>query len=129
MKHIIMIAIGGALGAVSRHGLGNWINTLPISKLTHGYLPYGTLTVNVIGSFLIGIMYVLITEKMSLHADWRNVVIIGFLGAFTTFATFSLETITLMENGHVFESIVYVIASLLFCFLAAWAAILVTRLI
>ena len=129
MKHMIMIALGGALGAMSRYSLGNWVNSLSVSKFPAGNIPYGTLAVNVIGSFFIGIMYVLITEKLALHADWRNVIIVGFLGAFTTFATFSLETITLMENGYVVESMIYVVGSLLICFMAVWTAIYITRLI
>ncbi|MFT7130962.1 MAG: CrcB protein [Gammaproteobacteria bacterium] len=129
MKHMIMIALGGALGAMSRYSLGNWVNSLSVSKFPAGNIPYGTLAVNVIGSFFIGIMYVLITEKLALHADWRNVIIVGFLGAFTTFATFSLETITLMENGYVVESMIYVVGSLLVCFMAVWTAIYITRLI
>lgn len=129
MKHIIMIALGGALGAVSRYSLGNWVNAWSVGKFPPGNIPYGTLTVNILGSFFIGIMYVLIAEKLVLHADWRNVIIVGFLGAFTTFSTFSLETITLMENGYVLESMVYVVGSLFFCFMAVWAAIYMARLI
>lgn len=129
MNHMIMIALGGALGAVSRYSLSNWVNTLSIGKIGPGNIPYGTFTVNVIGSFFIGMMYVLITEKLALHPDWRNIIIVGFLGAFTTFSTFSLETITLMENGYVVESMLYVVGSLIFCFMAVWTAIYLTRLL
>ncbi len=124
-----MIAAGGAAGALCRYSLVNWINSFAHSKTQWGLFPLGTLSVNVIGSFAIGIMYVLIAERMALHADWRNVAIIGFLGAFTTFSTFSLETITLLENGHLAHALLYVVSSLLVCVLAAWLAITLTRLI
>lgn len=124
MKHLLMIAVGGASGALCRHGLVSLIN-----GLSHSKVPMGTVAVNIIGSFCIGIMYVLITERMVLHPDWRNVAMVGFLGAFTTFSTFSLEAITLLENGQVANAALYVSSSLLLCMLATWLAITVTRLI
>ena len=124
MKHLLMIAAGGASGALCRHWMVNFINSF-----AHGKFPYGTLAVNFLGSFLIGIMYVLIAERMSLHPDWRNVLMVGFLGAFTTFSTFSLETITLLENGHIASAALYTVGSLTLCVLAAWFAITLTRLI
>ncbi len=129
MTQLLMIAVGGAAGALCRYGLVNWINSFAHSKTQWGSFPLGTLTVNVIGSFLIGIMYVLIAERMTLHPDWRNVAIIGFLGAFTTFSTFSLETITLLENGQLSHALLYIVSSLVICVIAAWLAIYLTRLI
>ncbi len=75
MKHLLMIAAGGASGALCRHWLVNLVNTYAHGPYVHGKFPLGTLSVNIIGSFLIGIMYVLIAERMVLHPDWRNVVI------------------------------------------------------
>ncbi|ARN75779.1 fluoride efflux transporter CrcB [Oceanicoccus sagamiensis] len=129
MTHLLMIAAGGAAGALCRYGLVNWINGFAHSKTQWGSFPLGTLSVNVIGSFAIGIMYVLIAERMALHADWRNVAIIGFLGAFTTFSTFSLETITLLENGQFGHALIYIVSSLMICIIAAWLAIYLTRLL
>ncbi|MEE8058098.1 MAG: fluoride efflux transporter CrcB [Pseudomonadales bacterium] len=124
MKHLLMIAAGGAAGALCRHWLVNLINTF-----SHSRVPMGTLSVNIIGSFCIGIMYVLITERIVLHPDWRNVAIVGFLGAFTTFSTFSLEAITLLENGQMTNAALYISSSLILCVLAAWLAISLTRLV
>jgi fluoride exporter len=124
MKHLLLIAMGGAGGALCRHGLVNAINTVSSIKF-----PLGTLTVNIVGSFCIGIMYVLIVEKVALHPDWRNVVIVGFLGAFTTFSTFSLEAITLLENGQLGNAFAYVLSSVVLCVLAAWLAITLVRMV
>ena len=129
MKHLLLIAVGGASGALCRHWLSNLVNALAQGKFASGAFPYGTLTVNLLGSFFIGIMYVLITERMTLHPDWRSVLMVGFLGAFTTFSTFSLETITLLENGRVLDALTYVAGSLLLCIFAAWLAMSLTRLV
>ena len=72
MKHLIMIAIGGAGGALCRVGLSNLINSLMHNRMDDGHFPYGTLLVNVLGSFFIGIIYVLIAERMTLHPDCAN---------------------------------------------------------
>lgn len=124
LKDILFVALGGASGALSRYGLVTLMHA-------GGYVrfPYGTMIVNVLGSFLIGIMYVLITERLALHPDWRSVLMVGFLGAFTTFSTFSLEAITLLENGQPGSAAAYVCASVGICLLAAWTAIVLTRLI
>lgn len=123
MKQLLLIAMGGAGGALCRYTLMNLIGVL-----SHNKFPLGTLAVNVIGSFCIGIMYVIIVEKVALHPDWRHIAIVGFLGAFTTFSTFSLETITLLENAQLGTALLYVLASIVCCVLAAWIAIVITRL-
>ncbi len=124
MKHLIFIALGGAGGALARHLLSTMVH-----NLSSHHLPLGTLVVNVVGSLLIGLMYVLIVEKMVLHPDWRSVFMIGFLGAFTTFSTFSLETLSLLENGQPGMAALYVVASVVICLLAVWAGMSLTRLI
>jgi CrcB protein len=124
MKHLIFIALGGAGGAVTRYLMSNLIHASMTSKF-----PYATLIVNLVGSFLIGIIYVLIVEKAVLHPDWRSVLIVGFLGAFTTFSTFSLETINLLENGQIGAALVYIVFSVLVCIFAAWMGISLTRII
>lgn len=129
MKHLILIAIGGAAGALCRHGLVNIINRVNEDRESWSVFPIATLSVNIIGSFCIGIMYVLIAEKLSLHPDWRSVAIVGFLGAFTTFSTFSLETINLLENGQLANALLYVVSSLIVCILAVWLAIVLTRMV
>ena len=124
MKYLLFIAVGGATGAVSRHLLGTWVHSL-----WEGKLPLGTLLVNMLGSFAIGVVYVMLVERQLIHADWRSVLMVGFLGAFTTFSTFSLETISLFEAGHPLHAIVYMMGSALICVVMAGVAIYLTRLI
>ena len=95
--HWFAVAIGGALGSMARYALSAWIFDVSSHKF-----PYATLTVNVIGSFVMGILFVIIVEKAALPAEMRSLLMIGFLGAFTTFSAFSLDALGLWQNGHVF---------------------------
>ncbi|MBT4520103.1 MAG: fluoride efflux transporter CrcB [Halieaceae bacterium] len=124
MKYLLFVALGGACGAVSRYLLANWMHSL-----WEGPLPVGTLLVNLLGSFGIGVVYVLLVEKQLIHPDWRAVLMVGFFGAFTTFATFSLETIRLLEEGHLAHALGYTLGSVVLCVLAAGAAIHLSRLL
>lgn len=124
MRHLVFVAAGGALGAVARFVTSNLIHAL-----VPGRFPLATLCVNVLGSFLIGVLYVLIAERGVLHTDWRSVAMVGFLGAFTTFSTFSLEAVTLLEHGFVGQALGYTAASVCLCIGAAWLAIGLARVI
>ena len=123
MKYLLFIALGGASGSVARYVVATWIH-----ERWQGHVPVGTLLVNLVGSFAIGIIFVLIVEKQIIHQDWRGVLMVGFLGAFTTFSTFSLETITLIESGHLLHALSYMFMSVAICVLAAGCAIYLTRL-
>jgi len=122
MKYLLFVALGGASGALSRHWLANWVH-----GLWEGRLPLGTLLVNGLGSFAMGVVYVLLMEKALLHSDWRGVLMVGFLGAFTTFSTYSLETIRLLETGHTLTAIVYMFGSAVICVAAVALAMGLTR--
>ncbi len=122
MRYLLFIALGGASGAVARYLLANWVH-----GLWEGRWPVGTLLVNVVGSFGMGIIFVLI-ERHVIHPDWRWVLMVGFLGAFTTFSTFSLEAVAMMESGHMAHAMGYICASAVCSVAAAAAAIQLTRL-
>lgn len=124
MKYLLFIALGGAGGALARHGLSSWVHMFIEDRY-----PVGTLAVNVLGSFAIGVVYILIVERGLVHPDWRSIAMVGFLGAFTTFSTFSLETIGLLENGQPILALGYVVFSVVTCVFAVWLAMVLTRLI
>lgn len=106
----LAIAMGGALGAMGRYAITAY--TFPVFE---NRFPLGTLVVNVLGSMLIGVCYVLIIEKSVLAPEWRNFLITGFLGALTTFSTFSLDALNLWQNGHGTTALFYVLLNLVLC--------------
>lgn len=122
MNQVVAIAIGGALGALSRY----WVVGLA-SRLFERNFPYGTLAVNILGSFLIGIGYILIVERLHIASEWHAVLMVGFIGAFTTFSTFSLETVSLLQEGRFTVALMYIFSSVLICLLATAAGMLLTK--
>jgi CrcB protein len=91
---ILGVGIGGFLGAVARYVLDGWISTA-----TGGRFPWGTFAINVSGSFVLGLLFAMSVERGVLPAGVRAPVLVGFVGAYTTFATLSLETWRLAEDG------------------------------
>ena len=122
MNQVVAIAVGGALGAVSRY----WMVAL-VSRLFERSFPYGTLAVNILGSFLIGIGYILIVDRLHIASEWHAVLMIGFIGAFTTFSTFSLETVSMLQEGRLTAALVYIFSSVLVCLLATAAGMLLAK--
>ena len=122
--HWFAVAIGGALGSLARYALSIYIFDVSSHKF-----PYATLAINVLGSFAMGILFVLIVEKAAMPSEMRSLLMIGFLGAFTTFSAFSLDALGLWQNGHVFMSLVYMLATVILCLIAISSAIWLTRLL
>ncbi|MCS6868801.1 MAG: fluoride efflux transporter CrcB [Thermus sp.] len=106
MERYLLVALGGALGSLLRYGLGAWVQ-----GLTGPGFPYSTLFVNALGSFLIGVVVRLSLEG-ALSGEARLFLAVGLLGGFTTFSTFSYETLALLQEGEVVQALFYVGASL-----------------
>jgi CrcB protein len=122
MQMTLAIAAGGAAGALLRY----WMST-GVHLLAGRAFPYGTLAVNVSGSLLMGLLYVLFIERMDVEPLWRAALLIGLLGAFTTFSTFSIETLNLLENGEPVKAVVNVLASVSVCIVACWLGMVAGR--
>ena len=122
MGTLTAIALGGALGSVARHGM-----TVYFDDLLGRDFPYGIFIANIVGSAAIGVLFVLILERGLLSEVWRSLLMVGFLGAFTTFSTFSLQTIGLLQEGRLFAATIYTIGSVLLSVTAAYLAIVSTR--
>ncbi|MBF0218469.1 MAG: fluoride efflux transporter CrcB [Gammaproteobacteria bacterium] len=124
MNQLLAISAGGAIGAVLRFVLSNGIHQL----LGRGF-PYGTLTVNVLGSLCMGLGYVLLIEQLPHSTLWRSFLLVGVLGALTTFSTFSIETLLLLEQGKIVRAAISVAANLLLSLMAVWLGIQLGRML
>jgi len=122
MQHYLAIALGGALGSVLRFAMNE-----AVSARFGRAFPWGTLSINVIGSFLIGLLAVILVERLEVSPAVRLGLMVGVLGGFTTFSSFSLEVVQLMQNGAFMRALLYVVASVTVCVLAAAAGIHLAR--
>jgi len=122
VQQLLAIAGGGALGAVLRFGMSS-----TIYRILGREFPYGTLAVNILGSLLMGFLFVVLVERLALSAEWRAALLIGLLGAFTTFSTFSFETLALFENGELFKAFLNIILSVCLCLAATWLGLSLGR--
>ncbi len=119
MYQVIAIAGGGAIGALLRF----WVSTGVYQLLGRGF-PWGTLAVNVLGSFLMGLLFVLFLERGIVSGEVRAAVLVGLLGSFTTFSTFSIETLALIEQADYLKALLNAMSSPRGCTLACWAGLL-----
>lgn len=122
MTQTLSIAAGGAIGALLRF----WVSTGIYLLLGRGF-PYGTLAVNVLGSLAMGLLYVLLLERMTVGPEVRGALLVGLLGAFTTFSTFSIETLNLIEQADYLKALLNILASVLACLFAAWIGLTLGR--
>ena len=122
MTQVLAIAAGGATGALLRY----WVSTGIYSLMGRGF-PYGTLVVNVVGSAFMGLLYVLLLERMTGSPELRAALLIGLLGSFTTFSTFSIETLNLIEQADYLKAGLNILLSVVACIGAAWLGLLVGR--
>jgi len=112
---LLAIATGGALGSILRF----WISSGLQVSLGRSF-PFGTLAVNVLGSLFIGFLFVVISNHNELSPHWRSLLVIGFLGALTTFSSFSLETLNLIQKMELFKAGLNVLLNVSVCIVATW---------
>ena len=121
---ILLVGAGGFFGAISRYLLDGWV-----TQLVGGRFPWGTLVINLSGSFVLGLLFALAIERTALPESIRPPILIGFLGAYTTFSTFTLETWRLVEGGQWALAIANVAGSIVLGMVAVVAGLLLGRAI
>jgi CrcB protein len=122
MNQVLAIAAGGAVGSVLRFWMSTWVHSFAGRTF-----PYGTLTVNVLGCLAMGFLFVLFVDRLSDNAVLRAGILIGVLGGFTTFSSFSIETLNLIEQGAWLKAVMNMTGSLLLCVGATWAGVILGR--
>ena len=115
MNNLLFVALGGAIGACMRYG----VSLMMVSWFGKSF-PLATLTVNVVGSFVMGLLFSLLEHGIVADLPWRSLFGIGLLGAFTTFSTFSLDTLLLMQQGDWQKAGLNIVLNLVVCLFAAW---------
>ncbi len=124
MWHIMVIGLGGFLGAVARYAVSGWVY-----RAWGSHFPYGTLAVNLLGCLGLGAVLALTEERFMVSPEWRGFLAIGVFGAFTTFSTFSYETLILLREGSFAAALLNIGISVLAGLLAVYLGALVAKLI
>ncbi|MFT7558575.1 MAG: CrcB protein [Flavobacteriales bacterium] len=117
----LAVAAGGSFGALARFGIAQWMSGFGLKW------PLATFSANILGSFLMGLGFVIIVEKTMLPDPWRHLLLVGFLGAFTTFSTFAIETLTLIEAEQWKTAIIYWLSSCLATIMVAFLGATLAR--
>ncbi len=123
MKYLI-IGLGGFIGAITRYAVALWLG----QRWLRGF-PLGTFVINVSGSFLIGLIMTLLTERLLVNPQWRLFLVVGFLGAYTTFSTFEYETGGLLKDGEWLFALLNVVGSVVAGFIALKAGEFLAKVI
>lgn len=124
MLKYFMVCIGGGLGSVLRFWLGSYIGDKMGTRF-----PYGTLVINITGSFLIGLVFSWLTVKTQWSPNWRYFIPIGFIGGYTTFSSFEFETLRTIQEGQIGMGLLYVAVSVLIGFIAVWGGVVAGRVV
>ena len=119
-----MIALGGAIGAIARYQVAAAIQ----ARIPAGF-PWGTFVVNMTGCFMMGVAMTLLTDRLVAHPNWRYLIPIGFIGAYTTFSTFELETFRAVTEGALLTGAANVAGSVIAGYAAVWLGVVLTRAI
>ncbi len=124
MTKLLVIGLGGFLGAIMRYGLSGQVN-----RFSTGGFPYGTLVVNVIGCLLLGVIMVLVKDRSFIPPNMQLFITVGLLGAFTTFSTFGNETLILAQDGEIWSAVLNICGSLILGLGAVWLGRVLMRVI
>lgn len=122
MKSLLLVGLGGFAGSIARY-----YTQILFNKILPGNIPYGTLTANVLGCFIIGIIFALGLKQGVLSTEWKLLIAVGFCGGFTTFSSFSLENFLLLQSGQYQAMAIYFLSSVFLGFGATLLAIYLFR--
>jgi len=124
VRQLAAVAIGGAAGAVMR-----WLVASGVQKVAGGPFPWGTFAVNAMGSFLLGFLFVWLIERSTASELIRLAITVGFMGAFTTFSTYSLESVRLLQEGAFSLAFGNIAGQVIVCLLLTWLGVQLARFI
>jgi len=124
MQQYLLIALGGALGAIARYQVAATVQSRMVSAF-----PWGTFVVNMSGCFVMGLTMTILGEKVGLHQNWRFLVPIGFISAYTTFSTFEMETYRAATGGDLAIALANVVASVTVGYVALWLGVMTGKLV
>lgn len=121
---LLVIGMGGFIGALLRYGISGWVY-----KIVGPRMPFGTLAVNILGSFILGFFLFLAEGRFNIGPLWRGFIAIGMMGALTTFSTFSYETLALLQGNLWVQAFLNILLNVLLTLLAVWAGMVAAKLI
>lgn len=122
LKDVLVISLGAIFGANAR-----WVISRYLAKAIDPSFPYGTLVINISGSFIVGFFMIWATERVLIDPRWRLLIVVGFCGAFTTFSSFAFETMAYFEHGHWMLLAANFVSNNLLCLLAALGGMALAR--
>jgi CrcB protein len=122
VSRLLLIALGGSLGALARYGASFWVQ-----ERVSGAFPYGTFIVNISGCLVMGLVMTRLNEGGEVSVNWRFLVPVGFIGAYTTFSSFEFEMFRLAEQGTPLIGLAYLVSSVILGYLALWLGVIIAR--